>query len=220
MPNLHPLAKHPLALRKDYLTVLASMAWADGKVTEDERRKIEGFCELAGLDKAAMGQVIEEACSQNSSTLKRHFESLKNSDLRYTLLTDCAFLSFADGLFSDEEKAEAQKVAQGLGIVGQQLEAIANYVRAVASLGKGVSAEEAKKIGEKEAAELKAAGIPVEEVAIAGAFVACAARGGDGDMMDVLKAFGIGLGVVTGLGPLVMLGILSYKGVKWLFKKL
>ena len=195
------------------------MAWADGKVTDDERKKLEGFCELAGLDKESLKDVLDEASHEKAKDLKRHFDALKDSDLRFTILTDCAFLSFADGHFDETEKAEIEKTAAGLGIAGRQLEAISNYVKAVASLGKGVSAEDAEKIGKKEAAELATAGIPVEAVAIAGALVPCPG-GEDSEVVQVLKAFGIGLGVVTGLGPLVMLGLLGYKGVKWLFGKL
>ena len=33
---------------------------------------------------------------------------------------------------------------------------------------------------------------------------------------EILKSIGVGLGMLT-VGPLVMLGLLGYKGVKWLW---
>lgn len=219
MANQHPLTKHPLERRKDYLTILASMAWADGSVSEDERKKLEGFCQLASLDKASLKEVLDEASREKSKDLRKHFDSLKDSDLRFTILTDCVFLSFADGHFGDDERAHILKTASGLGISQRQIDAISDYVKAVVHLGQGVSKEDAERTGKKEAAELVAAGIPVEAVAIAGALVPCQGAS-DSEMKEVLKAFGIGLGIVTGLGPLVMLGLLGFRGVKWLFGKL
>lgn len=213
----YPLLNYPERLRADYLAAMAAMARSDGKVTKDEFQRLERYCEAAELHADSLRAVTNTMLGQTSkATLDGFLAELKTSDLRFTLLADCLFIAYADAVYSDDERHQMNSFANELGITPSQQQVIEAYVTRVrAACIKSVSSDVARHLGEELATSIKAAGIPLEAIALAGVFAVDPEKISD-ESTEILKSIGVGLGMLT-VGPLVMLGLLSYKGVKWLW---
>jgi uncharacterized tellurite resistance protein B-like protein len=210
----HPLANYPEVERVDYLSIVASIASADGKVTDDEITKIREFCGAIGIGDIGIGMIIAAVEDPSVVDLQPILTRLSQTDLKFTLLTDMLFMAHADGIVVPGEEEEICKIASMLNITPEQIEAINKYVEAVISAQHADRSEsDWKKLGCEIAGVLASTGVPLGAVAIAGTVF------GDG-LATGLMALGMGMGIATGAGVAVSIGVCSYFGVRWLFKKI
>ncbi len=213
----HPLRQHPEKVRTSYLTLLASMANADGKIEASELEKLKEFCRIAGLSEKSLQEVVNAATTKADSSILAQLQMLKTSNLKYSIVTDCTFMAYADGIVVQEEEAEIAKIAGALDVNDNQIKAIRFYVERVNSIVKEKKKYDPKTVGLEIKEKLKSASIPVESVAFA--FESLPYYENQ-DMQEVLKALGYGIGMLTGVGPLIMLGLFGWKSVKWLGKNI
>jgi hypothetical protein len=124
------------------------------------------------------------------------------------------FIAHTDGIMSPSEQEEIQKIADMLAIPQEQIQAIDRYVNAVLSAQRtGRSEAHWNQVGSEIAGMLASAGVPLGAVIIAGRMF------GDG-ISSGLAAVGMGLGTSTGIGVAASIGVCSYFGVRWLWKKI
>jgi uncharacterized tellurite resistance protein B-like protein len=67
--------------------------------------------------------VLAAAQDSNNETIQRHLDTLKGSDLRFSLVTDLISFARADGSYANDEEAMVGKMAAYLGINEQQKQA-------------------------------------------------------------------------------------------------
>ena len=118
-----------------YLSAIASLATADRQASPAEGQFLQALCQQAGLSAESTQQVSASAQSASNEGIQQHLDVLKNSDLRYSLVTDLISFSRADGAYSNDEEAMVDKMSQYLGINQQQqqtLETVVDQAAAVA----------------------------------------------------------------------------------------
>ncbi len=215
----HPLANYPEDERIDYLSIVASVAFADGTVTDDEVSTLREFCTTIGIHELGIGMIIAAAEDPSDLDLEAIITRLSQTELKFTLLTDMFFMAYADGNVSPNEEGEIHKIAEMLRISRDQIAAIDRYVDAVISARHSGNAPKSdwKKLGAEIAGSLASAGVPMGAVAISGSLVGSGSTTG---ITSGLTALGMGLGMTTGIGVALSLGVGSYLGIRWLCKKL
>src|SRR5205814_6484894 len=102
------------------------------------------------------------AAHRPTASIERHLDALKESPLRFTLLSDCLGLAYADGEYSKSERKEIVSLARALGVDEAQFVALEECAAALqqATAEGGNSAHWAKR-AEVLAARLAAVGIPL-----------------------------------------------------------
>jgi uncharacterized tellurite resistance protein B-like protein len=195
--------------RIDYLATVASIAAVDVKLQNSEKAKLRELCVQLGIPDDRIREVLDVA-ERPTGSVERRLERLKNSDLRFVLLTACLRLAHVDGDYGAEEQAEIRRIADTLGVDGEQLDALTEAVAASidGAPSVGVTAEQV-------ATRLAAVGVPVAAVGAASALglgVSGATSGA--------AAIGLGLTAATGFGLALGVGVGTFVGVRWLAKKL
>jgi uncharacterized tellurite resistance protein B-like protein len=112
-----------------YLGAIASIATADREASEEELEYITGLADEAGLSDPQKQAVERAATELSGDELKRCLDVLKDSDLRYSLVTDMIAFAESDKNYSEEEKANVEKIAQYLNINKQQFSFLDQFVK-------------------------------------------------------------------------------------------
>ena len=212
----HPIKKFSQEEKVAYLSVVASMANADGQVTDEEISHLRKACKNVELDPTGIGAVIAAAEDPSQAEIKKYMESLSSSELRFTLLTDIFYLAYADNKLTDDELENIGKIGSSLKIKVDQIAALRKYVEAVRKAeNAGSATDELKKLGGDVTATLAATGVPLAAVAISGSIFGLSAAG----ITSGLAALGILGGMASGIGTVAALGAGTYIGVRWLYKK-
>jgi len=113
-----------------YLGAIASIATADHSASEEEKEYLNALCESAGLtdeQTLLIGQVA--AAQTTEEDLHRFLEVLKNSELRFSLISDLISFSESDQEYSEEEKHTVEKIAQYLGVNGEQFSVLDQFTK-------------------------------------------------------------------------------------------
>lgn len=205
----------PLAERVDYLMIIASMAGADVSIAQEELRKLRDLCQALELPERELELVLSTA-RRPTASIERHLDALKTSPLRFTLLSDCLSLAYADGEYAKSERKEIASLASALGVNAAQLSTLEECALALAeAAAQGGDSHAWKKRSEELAARLVAVGIPIGAVAtVSAAGVALAG------VSTGVAALVVGLGVASGLGALLGLSIGTVIGIRWLHEKI
>lgn len=111
-----------------YLGAIASLATADQEASEEELAYIIALAEAAGLSGQQTLAVEKAAKEITGEELMKCLDILKNSQLKYSLVTDLISFAQADNHYSDEEKANIQKISHHLGINQQQFSFLDQFV--------------------------------------------------------------------------------------------
>jgi len=207
----HAAAKIPLAERSAYATVVASMAAADDVLADAELARLQKLGAELGLDARAEAEMLAAARRRNPSGLAAALEQLQESDLRFTLYTDCLHLAFADEEVVASEERTLAEIASALRLTPAQVEALHDCVAALHHAHANPSDANHEKKGQELAARLTAVGVPVGAVALASAAGLSAAGVSTG-----VAALVAGLGIATGFGAVLGLGVGTVLGVRWL----
>ena len=117
-----------------YLGAIASIATADRTASEEELTYIEALCESANLSEQQARLITEAATSQMSDRdLERCLDVLKQSELRFSLVSDVIAFAESDKNYSTEEKQNVEKIAQYLGINEQQFSLLDEFTKKAVS---------------------------------------------------------------------------------------
>ena len=103
-----------------YLAAIASIATADKQASPEELNYITNLCDAAGLPDTQKQRVLNAATEIPGEELKQSLEILKNSQLKYSLITDLMAFAKSDSNYSEEESQYVLRVAQQLGIDQKQ----------------------------------------------------------------------------------------------------
>lgn len=197
MTTLVPDKQHPaLAVdepeRVDYLSVVASMAYADHHADDSELARVSELCAHLEISESGTAKVLEAARDPDRAALDEILDRLESSTLRFALIVDAVDVAYADEKIDPQETVEIESLADRLGISHAQVAMIHRYV----STRRGVSSEE--EVSGDIVSGLVAAGVPLAALALA--------------TVAGVPAVGVGIGAALGVG--------SYLSVKWLAKKL
>lgn len=105
-----------------YLSAIASIATADSQASQVEIDHLLHLCEAADLSAEQQQLVVKAATDITEAELVRSLEILKNSDLKYSLLTDLFAFAKSDGNYSEAEQKSVQQIATYLSIDETQFE--------------------------------------------------------------------------------------------------
>lgn len=111
-----------------YLGALATIASADGHVTEEELTFLRLMCEAAELPGNLQQEVESIAKNPSQISLQRCLDALKDSPLRFSFLTDIISFAKSDGEYSAEEQKRIAEVGQYLGIDQKQFSILDQFV--------------------------------------------------------------------------------------------
>ncbi|SFQ76339.1 TerB family tellurite resistance protein [Hymenobacter arizonensis] len=129
------LQNYSEAEKTAYLSAIASLASADRQATGPEIEFLQALSQQAGLSAGAAQQVLSAAQDPSNQGIQQNLDTLKSSDLRYSLITDLISFARADGAYSNDEEAMITKMSQYLGINQQQqktLETVVDQAETVA----------------------------------------------------------------------------------------
>ena len=115
-----------------YLGAISSIATADHSATEEEVEYIMALADSASLSDEQKQAVRRAATELTGQELKKCLDILKTSDLKYSLVTDLITFAESDKKYSDEERANVEKISQYLGINEQQFNLLDQFVKKTA----------------------------------------------------------------------------------------
>ena len=119
-----------------YLGAIASLATADHVATEEELEHLTALAEAAGLSEAQQEAVRTAATEISEEELKECLAVLKNSELRFSLVTDLISFAESDKNYTEQEKSNVEKIAQQLGINQKQFSLLDQFVKKTTESGK------------------------------------------------------------------------------------
>ena len=117
-----------------YLSAIASLATADRQASGAESQFLQALAQQAGLSGGATQQVLAAAQDASNQSIQQHLDVLKNSDLRFSLVTDLISFARADGSYSNDEEAMIGKMTQYLGINQEQKQTLETVVDQAATV--------------------------------------------------------------------------------------
>jgi uncharacterized tellurite resistance protein B-like protein len=117
-----------------YLSAIASLATADRQASAPENEFLQRLAQQAGLSAGSAQQVLAAAQDSTNQTIQQNLDQLKNSDLRFSLVTDLISFARADGAYSNNEEAMVSKMAEYLGVNQEQKATLENVVDQAANV--------------------------------------------------------------------------------------
>ena len=123
--NLH-LTDFDESERTDYMMVVASMAGQDGAVTSEEIYAVRQLSLQFVLGPEARGKVMA-ATATPPENMDDILERLSKTDLRYSLLLDLAAMAYRDGVFTEQEAEEFDRLSRRLGVDEAHSKAILTF---------------------------------------------------------------------------------------------
>lgn len=126
-----------------YLGAIASMATADREAGEAEMAYLDALSASAGLSEEQAAMIRRAATELTGEELNKCLDVLKNSDLRFSLITDLIAFAEADQHYSEEEKQSVAKIADYLGVNKEQFSLLDRFAKTAKE--EGVPPEEAAK---------------------------------------------------------------------------
>lgn len=123
--NQELLEGYSMQEKQAYIGAIASIATIDRKTTQEELDYLVALAESAGVD---VDYIMSCANDELNSALKNNLNTLKNSDLRFALITDILIFAKSDGQLSEEEKAKIEEISNYLNISHQQSTALNTLV--------------------------------------------------------------------------------------------
>ena len=115
-----------------YLGAISSIATADHSASDEEIEYIMAVADTADLSPEQKRAVHRATTELTGQELKKCLDILKNSDLKYSLVTDLISFAESDKKYSQEEKANVEKISQYLGINEQQFNLLDQFVKKTA----------------------------------------------------------------------------------------
>ncbi|RYU77819.1 TerB family tellurite resistance protein [Hymenobacter persicinus] len=117
-----------------YLSAIASLASADREASAAEIEFLQQLAHTAGLSGGATQQVLTAAKDSSNESIKQNLDTLRGSDLRFSLVTDLISFARADGAYSNTEEEMVNKIAAYLGINQEQKQVLETVVDQAASV--------------------------------------------------------------------------------------
>jgi uncharacterized tellurite resistance protein B-like protein len=123
------LSSYPEQEKTAYLAALAALATSDREASKEELEHLRQISNDAGLSESNEQEIIEAAKDVTGQHLKDSLDVLKDSDLRYGLITDLIAIAQADESYTEQEKENIGKVSRYLNINKNQFSILDQFVR-------------------------------------------------------------------------------------------
>lgn len=143
MENTHVLEGYSDQEKGAYLGAVASIATADRQASEEEMQYIAALCDAADISETQKEAVMRAANELSGEELKKCLDILKNSDLKYSLVTDIIAFAKADKNYAAEEEKQVEEISQYLEVNQDQFSLLNEFTEKAAV--KDVPAEEKAK---------------------------------------------------------------------------
>jgi uncharacterized tellurite resistance protein B-like protein len=140
MENTHVLEGYSDQEKGAYLGAVASIATADRQASEQEMQYIAALCDAADISETQKEAVMRAANELSGEELKKCLDILKNSDLKYSLVTDIIAFAKADTNYTTEEQKQVEEISQYLQVNQNQFSLLNEFTEKAAV--KDVPAEE------------------------------------------------------------------------------
>ena len=209
----HPLATYPEDQKIDYLCLVASIAAADGTISNDEITTLRQFCESIAISSPGIGVIMSTIEDSSELDVRTTLVRLAQTDLKFRLLTDLLCMAYADGLVSPAEKEEISHIAGQLEISPKQIAALDSYLQELFSVQpSGTARTMGKQVSKATVDTLRRAGVPLNAITFSESLDHITTKDLTIHFPTSEMEHGIGVAVSPGPG--------SYFGVRWLFNKL
>ena len=116
-----------------YLGAIASLATADRQASDEELEYIQQLADSANLSPEQQQIVRDAATELSGEELNRCLDVLKNSQLKYSLVTDLMAFAKSDQDYSEAEQQSIKKISDYLGLTHQQVAALDEVAQQSAS---------------------------------------------------------------------------------------
>jgi uncharacterized tellurite resistance protein B-like protein len=116
-----------------YLGAIASIAMADRQASEEEIQYLTELCRAADLSELQTQAVIRAANELQGKELTRCLDILKDSDLRFSLITDMLAFAKADGNYDEAEQENVSEIAEYLQVDQHQFSLLDQFADKAAS---------------------------------------------------------------------------------------
>lgn len=206
----HPLIRFPEDQKIDYLCLVASLASADGTVSNDEITIIRQFCESIAISMPGIGVIMSTVEDPSVLDVQATLRRLAHTELKFTLLADLLCMAYADGVVSPAEREEINDIGVALEIIPEHIAAIDKYLQEIFSRPPSQTGRAPATYLKTETTEtLRSLGIPLSAIRFSTSLDQIRTK-------DLTKS----LGSEHEIGVALPLGLGNYFGVRWLFHKL
>jgi uncharacterized tellurite resistance protein B-like protein len=113
-----------------YLGAISTIATADRTASAEEINFLQILCESAQLSPDQQQAVLFAAKDPSNISLQKCLDQLKNSELRFSLITDVISFAKADGKYTPDEEKQIKEMATYLNINLEQYSALSQFVTA------------------------------------------------------------------------------------------
>jgi uncharacterized tellurite resistance protein B-like protein len=214
MSHEHPASVGTVQERVDYASIVASLAAVDQEVTPDELDAIHDLCRFLDLPPHTTRVVQKFAQEPDHIAVRDALIRLRDSPLRFTLVMDMVSLAYADGRYDLDERRQVRGLAAVMLVSEAEVEQAEDRVRAYnAEVAEEEAVAPVPDSSVETLAQVVAAGVPTATVLALGAV-----QGGS-VVTSGFSALALGAGTVPGIGVAVGLGLGTYYGVHYLFRR-
>lgn len=111
-----------------YLGAIASLATADHAATAEELKYISELADAMGISASQKQMALQAGSEITGDELERCLDILKNSELRFSLITELISFSKSDGNYDDQEKNDIKEISRRLEINNTQFSLLDHFV--------------------------------------------------------------------------------------------
>jgi uncharacterized tellurite resistance protein B-like protein len=115
-----------------YITALAALATSDREASDEELENLREVSSSVGLSAEQEETIMKAAQDTSGRELIRSLDVLKDSDLRYGLITDLIAMAKADESYTQEERGNIEKVSRYLNVNDSQFSILDQFVNKAA----------------------------------------------------------------------------------------
>jgi uncharacterized tellurite resistance protein B-like protein len=127
------LTKYAEHEKAAYLGALAGLATADREASDEEIEHLRELAHATGLSTEDEQNILKAAKDTSGNDLKKHLDVLKESDLRYSLITDLIALAKVDESYTDDERKNIERVAKYVNVDQNQFSVLDQLVNKAAT---------------------------------------------------------------------------------------
>ena len=210
-----------------YIKVLAAQSLADCEADPREVSELYRFMAFLDIGPSARMEVREFMFLRDRDlpTMAMELTSCVEDEeekeaVKFSIIKDMIRISKVDGTYSDEEQKSVTEIANRLydeEKARKVIELVEEIIERDDAILKGeVKMKELKEAGKQVAAQSAAIGVPIAALYFTGSVVGLSAAGITSGLATLGLGGVLGLsGMVTGIGVVVVLGVLTYVAFWW-----
>lgn len=122
------LKEYTIQEKGAYFGALATIASADGNASDEELEFLQLMAEAAELPENLQREIAQIAKNPSQISLQQCLDVLKQSQLRFSFVSDIISFAKADGQYSPEEQQRIAEISKYLGIDQQQFSILDQFV--------------------------------------------------------------------------------------------